>query len=214
MRALRALRPSPALVVAVIALLVALGGSGYAAVALTLPANSVGTTQLKSNAVISSKVKDHSLLKADFASGQIPAGPRGAPGAPGPPGSAGARGPTGPAGPAGTASTKWALVGKGGNVIASSTPAPLVLQGNPGQYYVNFGTPVTGHAVLVSSVYRDADNGTRGTVYATICGFTSTSSPPDTSTCPSNNSTSTVFVTTLDNGNNFSASHPFYIVVD
>jgi hypothetical protein len=53
----------------------------------------VGTKQLKKNAVISSKVKNGSLLRADFKSGQIPAGPRGP---------AGPAGPTGPAGVAGT----------------------------------------------------------------------------------------------------------------
>lgn len=46
--------PSPALVVAVIALIVALGGTGYAAV--TLPAHSVGSKQLKRRAVTTSKI--------------------------------------------------------------------------------------------------------------------------------------------------------------
>ena len=65
-------RPSAALVVATLALFVALSDAGYAA--FTLPANSVTTKQ----------VKDHSLLRRDFAGGQVPAGPAG------PPGSAGA----------------------------------------------------------------------------------------------------------------------------
>jgi hypothetical protein len=64
-------RPSPALVIACLALAIALTGTGYAKV-LALPVNSVGTPQLKSNAVISSKVKDHSLLAADFKPGQLP----------------------------------------------------------------------------------------------------------------------------------------------
>ena len=90
MRNLKLQRPSPALVVALIALSVALGGTGYAAV--VLPANSVGTKQLKKNAVTAAKVKNASLLKADFKAGQLPAGARGAPGAPG------AQGPQGPKG--------------------------------------------------------------------------------------------------------------------
>jgi hypothetical protein len=57
-------RPSPAMVVAVIALLVALGGTGYAA--YKLPKNSVGTKQLKKNAVNSAKVKNHSLTGLDI----------------------------------------------------------------------------------------------------------------------------------------------------
>src|SRR4029453_1897395 len=54
--------------------------------------NSVGTPQLKNSAVNSAKVKNRSLLRVDFASGQLPAGPR----AP-----AGPARPAGPAGPAG-----------------------------------------------------------------------------------------------------------------
>jgi hypothetical protein len=81
-------RPSPALVISCIALTVALGGTSFAA-ALALPRNSVGTTQLKNSAVTSAKVRNRSLLRVDFASGQLPAGP------------AGAQGPTGPTGPTG-----------------------------------------------------------------------------------------------------------------
>jgi hypothetical protein len=49
-------RPSPALVVAFVALLIALGGTSYAA--FRLPRNSVGTKQLKNNAVTASKIKN------------------------------------------------------------------------------------------------------------------------------------------------------------
>ena len=95
MRRISLRRPSLALVIACIALGIALGGTGYATV-LQVPKNSVGTAQLKSsavtnkklapNAVTSAKVQNRSLLRADFATGQLPAGPAG---------------PTGPAGPAG-----------------------------------------------------------------------------------------------------------------
>ena len=51
--------PSPAMVVACIALAVALGGTSYAAI--RLPANSVGTTQLKRGAVTAVKVRGNSL---------------------------------------------------------------------------------------------------------------------------------------------------------
>lgn len=98
MRGISLRRPSPALVIACIALGIALGGTGYATV-LQVPKNSVGTAQLKSsavtngklapNAVTSAKVRNRSLLRADFAAGQLPAGP------------AGPTGPTGPAGPPG-----------------------------------------------------------------------------------------------------------------
>jgi hypothetical protein len=88
-------RPSPALVIACIALGAALGGTGYATV-LQVPRNSVGAAQLKTaavtnkkiaaNAVTSAKVKNGSLVRGDFRSGSLPAGPTG---------------PAGPAGPAG-----------------------------------------------------------------------------------------------------------------
>jgi hypothetical protein len=62
--------PSPALVVAVFALLVALGGTGYALAAI--PKHSVGAAELKKNAVRSKAVKDHSLKAKDFRAGQLP----------------------------------------------------------------------------------------------------------------------------------------------
>jgi len=62
------------------ALVVALGGTSYAAI--KLPANSVGPKQIKSNAVTSGKVKNGSLRSQDFKAGQIPAGATGATGEP------------------------------------------------------------------------------------------------------------------------------------
>jgi hypothetical protein len=61
--------PSPAMLVACVALFVALGGTSYAAI--KLPANSVGTQQLKKNAVIGVKVKDGSLTGAKLADGSV-----------------------------------------------------------------------------------------------------------------------------------------------
>jgi hypothetical protein len=57
-------KPSAALIVSSIALFVALGGTSYAVT--KLPRNSVGTAQLKSNAVTASKVKDKTLQLADL----------------------------------------------------------------------------------------------------------------------------------------------------
>jgi hypothetical protein len=54
--------PSPAMVVACLALLIALGGTSYAAI--KLPANSVGAKQLKKNAVTSLKVKSNAVTGA------------------------------------------------------------------------------------------------------------------------------------------------------
>jgi hypothetical protein len=54
--------PSPAFVVSLIALFVALGGTTYAAT--NLPKNSVGTTQLKNGAVTSAKIRDAAVTGA------------------------------------------------------------------------------------------------------------------------------------------------------
>jgi hypothetical protein len=55
-------RPSPALVVSVVALVVALGGTSYAA--FSLPRNSVGTNQLKNGAVTGTKIKNGAVTGA------------------------------------------------------------------------------------------------------------------------------------------------------
>jgi hypothetical protein len=92
-------RPSPATVLAGLALFVALGGTSYAVT--QLPPNSVGTAQ----------VRDHSLLKQDFRAGVLLRGERGLTGktgATGLQGPQGATGPQGPAGPTGAAGAKGA----------------------------------------------------------------------------------------------------------
>ena len=65
------------------ALVFAMGGTGYA---LSIPTNSVGSAQIKRSAVANSdlrtdavttaKVKNASLLAADFAAGQLPRPPK------------------------------------------------------------------------------------------------------------------------------------------
>jgi hypothetical protein len=76
------------MVVACLALAVSLSGAAYA-VSTALPRNSVGTVQLRNNAVNSAKVRNASLRAADFAPGQIPRGPQGPAGPQGPPGASG-----------------------------------------------------------------------------------------------------------------------------
>lgn len=100
MKRLSNVRPTPSMVIACAALLVALAGTSVAAVSIVVPRNSVGALQLKANSVNSSKVQNGTLRRADFFSGQLPTGPRGPAGPAGP---AGASGPAGPAGPAGAA---------------------------------------------------------------------------------------------------------------
>jgi hypothetical protein len=79
------------MVIACFALFLSLSGTTYADV-LNVPLNSVGTAQLKANAVVSSKVKNRSLLAVDFKQGQLPPGARGPKGDKGDPGAPGVSG--------------------------------------------------------------------------------------------------------------------------
>lgn len=94
-------RPSPALVISLIALFVALGGVGYAAITIDgknlknksvagkkLKNNTIGGGKIKANAVTGPKVKAGSLEASDFKAGQLPSGPQG------PKGDTGATGPS------------------------------------------------------------------------------------------------------------------------
>ena len=110
--------------IGILALFIALGGTGYAAA--TLPRNSVTAKQIKRNAVAGSEirkgavtgvdVKNRSLSVADFVGG-LPAG------------EPGAQGPTGETGPAGTARA-YAYVAP--NTCAGGPPAQCTLDRSKG----------------------------------------------------------------------------------
>jgi len=144
-------RPSPALVVACLALLVALSGTGYAAV--VLPRGSVGTPQLKTGAVTSIKVHDGALKLVDFAAteraklkGDIgPAGPQGPKGDKGDKGDKGAKGDTGAQGAPGvsglTIVAHTTTTTAGFQAVSVSCPAGKRALGGGG------GTPTPGAGV-------------------------------------------------------------------
>ena len=121
MRWILRLVPSPAMAVACLALLVALGGVGYAAV--KLPANSVGSAQLKNDAVTGLKVKNGTLLAADFKRGQV-VGKTGAKGDPGLKGDTGPKGDQGPKGDTGDRGPSWGDVSGVGSGTGASPDHP------------------------------------------------------------------------------------------
>jgi len=112
------------MVVAVLALVIAMAGTGYAAV--TLPANSVGRAQLRRHSVTRSKLADASVTKAKLAhnsvtrsrlSARVRARLRKA-------GRRGRRGATGPIGPQGPKGTDGAGAGRI-QYDAAATPTPV-----------------------------------------------------------------------------------------
>ena len=133
-------------VMATLALFIALGGSSYAA--LKLPRNSVGSKQIKRNAVSSPKVRNGSLRLRDFAKGQIPRGEKGARGAPGPRGLTGAQGKPGAAGED----------GEDGEDGQPSPPNPNAetIDGIDSPDLVRKGTPVYGVDVQYTLVPADS----------------------------------------------------------
>jgi hypothetical protein len=157
-RFLRNHRPSPALVVASIALLAALGGTGIAAVA-NVPDNSVGTAKIKNNAVTapkiagnavnsakiannavtSSEIKNATIQPADLSAAAKTAGPQGPPG------------PTGPSGPAGaSAAAAWASVDQNGTLIRNKGAASAQ-RNSVGNFQVIFNQDVTGCVYLANT---------------------------------------------------------------
>jgi hypothetical protein len=128
MPSFRGRRPSPAMIIACLALAISLGGTGVAAVTAVLPKNSVGTAQLKNNAVTSTKVQNGSLRRADFAPGTLvlTPGPQGAQGPPGPGGPQGQKGDKGDAGVSGAIGDI--------TVHTASVTVPASLTGGDGDY--------------------------------------------------------------------------------
>jgi hypothetical protein len=158
---------------ALLALFVALGGTSYAAV--KLPRNSVGTKQLKRNAVISSKVKDRSLLARDFKQGQVPrgaTGPQGLPGVQGPRGIQGPKGDKGEKGdptfkrtvvvsPVGTAvENGTALRNALASITGASADNPYLVYIEPGTYDVGSTPLALKDGVNVQGAGSGFDSGT------------------------------------------------------
>jgi hypothetical protein len=171
MKAIAKVLPSPAMIVACVALIVALGGVSYAAG--VLPKNSVGFAQLQNhavthaklskNAVTGAQVKDGTLTVADFKAHQLPAGGQGATGDTGPQGPKGDTGPQGPKGDAGPlgpaglqgkpATKLFAAIAVGGSLLHGSgvTASTKTSEGN---YVVTFDRSLA-DCVATASYYNE-----------------------------------------------------------
>ena len=126
--------PSPSMAVAGTAMVVALGGTSYAAVSINssdvrnnsltnadIKNSTVRSAEIRNGTIRSADVRNRSLTASDFRSGSLPAGARGAAGPAGPAGPAGAHGPKGDKGDKGDAAvSRWALVNAAGEIERQS----------------------------------------------------------------------------------------------
>ena len=139
---LKGFRPTPSLVISMIALFVALGGTGYAAIAITgknVKNSSLTGKDVKDRSLSGKDVKDRSLKAADFGKGQLPAG------------ATGAQGPQGPQGPAGSNATVNGVAA--GGDLEGTYPNPTLKAGSVGSGDIADG------ALTAADIARGARDG-------------------------------------------------------
>jgi hypothetical protein len=135
------LRPSPAMVVALIALFVSGGGVGYAA-------STIGSAQIKNNSVKSKDIKNKTITKKDINSKSLKALK----------GDTGAKGPQGPAGAAGSALAYGVVSGPTGAVVAAKSKGITASKLGSGVYCVKApGISPATHPILVSPDFNDGN---------------------------------------------------------
>ncbi len=192
---LRTRLPSPALTVSVMALIVALGGTSYAA-------GMIGSADIKDDSVRSVDVRDDTLRKKDLRFD--------------PTGQQGPVGPPGPVGPQGPAGGRWVLINAAGQIEAQSggfsvtaaypTLANTAPEGDPsnalranGNVYIDAGEELTDNGIvttiaLQNTVDQDGNANTNGRapggdanaefsgeITTSICGLAGTAcAPPGT----------------------------------
>jgi hypothetical protein len=167
-------RPSYANVVSTIALFLALGGVAFAS--NVLPALSVGSKQLKPNAVRTGKIANRSITRVKIRKGAIryahlnpqlvkklaarrgPAGPRGQRGAEGPRGEVGPAGAPGADGSVGATGATGAIGPQGDTGVTGPAGVP----GVPGHDGVNGPTGATGVTGLIGPIGMDGPTGATG----------------------------------------------------
>jgi uncharacterized low-complexity protein len=192
-------RPSPGTVIAVIALIVALTGTAFAAV--KLKRNSVGPKQLKNNAVIEKKIAAGAVTESKLANGAVTEAKL-------------ANGSVGHDKLKSDEQTAWALVNStGSGSIAAQSGGVSILGGSgAGEYFVKFPVQVAGRAVVASLQTAQ----TSGEIQFGVCGSTVPASGVEQIFCntanPADNTTSAVRVDTSTSAGALSPRH-FYIAV-
>lgn len=209
MHRLRVRKPSPAMLVAICALVAALGGTSYAA--FSLPKNSVGSKQLKKNAVTNSKIKNGAVTSSKInVSGLTVPNATNATNASNATnattaGNANKLGGVAPSGYQGK--TRWALIqGSTGNILAQSGGITNQ-RGFAGGYYVNFGSSVASSPIIATLNYPS-----NGFIDAAPCGG---GSSPGGAVCvvSGTNDTNHVFVGTYNTAGTFTDEN-FYVAVE
>ncbi|HEX4752680.1 MAG TPA: hypothetical protein VH268_07270 [Solirubrobacterales bacterium] len=145
-------RPSPALVIAILALVLALGGTAVAA---------------KRYLITNTKQISPAALKqlTKLAAKEVKRGPAGAAGATGAAGAAGASGERGAAGPG--AVVYWAVVNPDGSLARHGTSETAVEKIGSGSYVVKFDTDVT-QCAYEAAIGRSEPENTENPGYATV----------------------------------------------
>jgi hypothetical protein len=201
-------------VMATIAVFIALGGTSYAI--SKLPKNSVGSKQLKKNAVKAAEIAKNAVGNTEIKRGAVTTDKVPDRALTGSKLAAGAVTTSNLADAAVTksklasdAAIKWVLVQPDGTVAAQSGGIRVTTGEFPGQYVIDFGSPTAGHAIVVSSAAA-TDVSYRGVVLAVPC----TGGPPEASVgqkCPGiDNSPTRALVYTFASNNETPQAHAFY----
>jgi len=190
-------KPSPGLIVAILALIVAMAGGAYAA---TVAKNSVGAKQLKKDSVKTGKIVNGAVTGAKIADGAV-TGAKIADNAVA--GGKIADGAVSKGKLSADQQTLWALVGFDGTIQAQSGGITLTASLTGGRFF-DFGTDLTGRAIVATL----ADPDQTAEITAGLCG-----TPPqgfDCSQAPEDNRH--VFVGT-SNSAGTSANERYYVAV-
>jgi hypothetical protein len=226
MTRLRIGRPTPALALSSLALLVALGGTSYAAFAL--PKNSVGTKQLKRGAVTGAKLAGGAVTAAKIGHGAVTAAKLNVSGVTVPnalhSGSADSATNASNATNAGNAANATNLNGQPasaykaqwveaeGNTTIDAQSGGITVVRPPataGEYYVTFPNSVAGRAMSATLRWGPSQGNGGGDVLVSLCDGGSVDI-----TCTGQSRTNTVFVETDSNsGAPVAQDHGFFLAV-